>query len=194
MRSGFLGRGMGPNALGGGAAAVDWWLANGTIALANVLEYVENPAARQLYAGAAATGAWSVSFRTNLIDVLAGSASNYAFDAQTGRVLFGLANSGGNNGVFIAAWNSNGTFANGDHSYMFVSDGSAIQCYRDSSAVGAAIATANNIGGAVRWRSRYADSGGWSDWPVAIRAGHVANVALDATQRAALHAAMMALA
>lgn len=183
---------IGPVALAGGAAAADWWLANNTIDIANVLEYVENPAARQLYAGAAATGAWSVSFRTNLASLVIES---IAFDTLTGRVFAGVRNSLGNNGVFIAGWTNNSLFDTGDHSYMLVSNGSAIQCYRDNSAISTPIATANNIGGTTRWRSRQDTDGiSWYDWPVAIRAGHVANVALDATQRAALHTAMMALA
>ena len=78
---------------------------------------------------------------------------------------------------------------------MICSSGSSMQAYRDNSAIGSAIDSGVNFGGTARWRSRYADaSGNWYDWPVAVRAGHVANVALDATQRAALHAAMMALA
>lgn len=174
----------------GGGRNVDWWLAAGTIPLANILEYVENPAARQLYAGAGATGAWSVSFRTNLASV---PFQAFGFDAETGRLGVGVDPLG--NGIRDGVgWNNRTLFAIGDHSYMVISDGSNVQCYRDNSAAGSAVATSNNIGGTVRWRSRFADASGWYDWPVAIRAGHVANVALDATQRAALHAAMMALA
>ena len=178
-----------------GGKRPDWWLASGTIALANVLEYVENPAARQLYAGAEAASAWSVSFRTSMESIP--NSTIFPFDAQSGRLIVGLDYYASvlSNGVFVGAWNNLGLFAIGDHSYMIVSDGSNIQCYRDNGAVGSAIVSNINIGGTTRWRSRYVDlTGNWYDWPVALRAGHVANVALDATQRAALHTAMMALA
>jgi len=180
---------MGPNAFGSGAAA-DWWLAAGTIALANVLEHVENPAARQLYAGAAATDAWSVSFRTNLADV---PVSAMAFDCQDGRI--GTSTDGGNGLNFGAGASAISLFVDGDHSYMVVSSGSSVQAYRDNVAIGSAVSSTVNITAPMRWRSRFFGlSENWYEWPVAIRAGHVANVALDATQRAALHAAMAALA
>ena len=194
--SGFLVPGkIGPVALGGAAASSDWWLASGTIALANVLEHVENPAARQLYAGADATGAWTVSFRTNLASLPVAGIQIMAFDSQTGRIGAGILIDGSNGlGVEGLPYNR-GLFATGDHIYMICSSGSSIQAYRDNSAIGSAIDSGVNFGGTVRWRSRYIDNSGiWYDWPVAFRAVHVANVALDATQRAALHAAMMALA
>ena len=171
------------------AASSDWWLASNTIAIINVLEHVENPEQAQLYSGGVAADAWSVSFRTNL-ETTTTAIIIYAFDAQTGRVAIGLG-TGTAGGVNTGTWSAN-PFAPGDHTYFFVSDGGAIQCYRDNSPIGSAASSTNNIGGAVRWRSH--NNGTSSVWPVAIRAGHVANVALDATQRAALHAAMMALA
>jgi len=179
----------GPSRFLGGGAALGWWRAGGTIPAANVLEYVENPAARQLYAGASATGAWTVAFRTNLASLPAPTA--YALDAQTGRMGIGVDPTG--NGVYTSAWNDRTLFATGDHSYMVISDGANIQCYLDASAVGAAISSANNIGGNVRWRSRNVDlATNWYEWPVAIPRGMVANIALDATQRAALHTSLMA--
>ena len=196
MSSGFLGRGIGPTPIARRrAASVGWWDGNATIPLANVLEYVENPAARQLYAGPSATGAWSVSFRTNLLSAPTVGQTAFAFDAQTGRLGIGYGGAVLVEGIFITlTWYADDLIITGDHSYMIVSDGTNIQCYRDAVAHSTAITNGVDIGGAVRWRSRHADIGSWYEWPVAIRAGHVANVALNATQRAALHAAMMALA
>ena len=181
----------GPSRFLGGGAAWDWWLASGTIPEANVLEHVENPAARQLYAGAGATDAWTVAFRTNLASVPAVNA--LAFDAQSGRLIIGRSADSGANGFYDGpAWRDVTLFSTGDHTYIIISDAANIQCYRDGSAVGGAYASTVNIGGTARWLSRYADSSGWQDWPVAIPRGMVANIALDATQRAALHTSLMA--
>lgn len=187
MRSGFLGGGIGPRAIARRIVR-GWWLAGGTISAAQIAEYVENPAAGQLYAGGTLVDAWTVSLRTNLATL---DVADYelAFDAENGRFYVFIRPI--QNGFFPNG-NAINLFATGDHSYMLISDGSGVQAYRDNSAIGAGVATPVDIGGAVRWRSRY--SGDSYFWPVAIRAGHVANIALDATQRAALHASMMALA
>lgn len=173
--------------LGGGGVA--WWLAGGTIPLANVLEHVENPAQEQLYVGAGAAGAWTVAFRTNLASLPA--TYMFAFDSGTGRFVIGCSTENAANGIFAAGvWTNVGLFVTGDHSYMAVSDGSAIQVYRDDVAISTPVSDTVNIGGTTRWRSIFA--GGSSLWPVAIPRGMVANIALDATQRAALHTTLMA--
>ena len=70
-----------------------------------------------------------------------------------------------------------------------------MQAYRDNVAIGLPVASTCDIGGIVRWGSRYDiyPGVGWYDWysiPIAVWLG---NIALDATQRAGLHAAMMGL-
>ncbi len=171
-------------------AASDWWLANNTIALANVAEHVENPTNGQLYAGGTLATAWTVSLRTNIPSF---SDRGNAFDSQTGRVIIGIAVGDGSNGFYLASWNNIGLFATGDHTYMLVSDGANVQAYCDNVVKGSPVASANDIGGTTTWRSRYA-GGADSPWVYVVRAGHVANIALDSTQRAALHTSMMALA
>ena len=197
MPSGFLGPGVGKTAIKHGQPASGWWLAGGAIQPINVLEHVENPANRQPYAGAAANGAWSVSFRTDMLELGLGT-GKYTFDcfeAPTNRIGIGTATGAGNENGLIAGGPFVNVllFATDDHSYIVVSNGTNIQCYRDGAAVGAPIASTSKIAGIARWRSRYVISGTWFDWPYALRAGHVANIALDAQQRTALHAAMMAL-
>jgi hypothetical protein len=171
------------------AAAIDWWLAGG-IPAANVVEHVENPTQGQAYAGGTLSTAWSVSFRTNLASVP--TIDSYAFDSATGRVIIGTNGTGPQNGFYISLnWRNVVLFATGDHTYMLISDGSQVQAYRDSVSVGIAIAGNMDIGGTTRWRSHNNTS---SVWAAAMRSAHVANIALDATMRAGLHASMMALA
>ncbi len=171
-------------------AATPWWRAANTIPDANVLEHVENPGARQAYAGASATSAWTVAFRTNLTSI---TNNLIAFDAETGRLVIGTG-AGGENGFFYAgAWANIALFDPGDHTYMIISSGSNVQAYKDGAAVSTPRASTIDIGGVCRWRSRYVDNAGaWLEWPVAIPRGMVANIALDATQRAALHTSLMA--
>ena len=195
-RTGYIGSGISPQRRRKRSGG--WWLAGGAIASAQVAEHVENPANRQLYAGAALTNAWTVSFRTNLPDLGLGT-GKYAldsYDAIAGRIGIGTASGAGIENGLIAggAFVNIPLFATGDHSYIVVSSGTSIQCYRDGIAVGAPTASTSKIAGTTRWRSRYIISGTWFDWPSALRAGHIANVALNAQQRTALHTAMMALA
>ena len=176
-----------------GGALPAWYLADRTISISQIAEWVENPLRRQLYDGGTLATAWTVSLRTNLEEL---AASKYAFDSLTGRVAIGVdANVSTENGFLtVGAMADLDLFATGDHTYMLVSSGSSIQAYRDNEAVGDPVSSTNNIGGTVRWGSRYSITGGaWYDWPVGIRAGHVAKIALSATQRAKLHASMMAL-
>ncbi len=184
MPAQFLGRGMGGLMSSGAAAALDWYLAGG-IPAANVVEHVENPTQGQAYGGGAIAAAWTVSFRTNLAST---PSSVYAFDCQSGRLIIGA---GDSNGIYAGSWRELGLFTTGDHTYMIVSNGTTIQAYRDNVATGSAVTASTDIGGTVKWRSSYASG---ANWPVALRAGHVANVGLDATMRAGLHASMMALA
>lgn len=170
----------------GGAA---WWLAGGTIPAANIKEHVENPAIAQAYAGGTCADAWSVSFRTNLVSLP--TPDSYAFDSATGRVIIGLNTTGPSNGFYLNTnWRNVTLFATGDHTYMLISDGTQAQAYRDNVAIGAVIVGTQDIGSTTRWRSHNNTT---STWAEALRAAHVADIALNATQRAALHAAMMAL-
>ena len=165
---------------GGGAGAID---------PTNVVEYVENPAQGQLYAGGTLSSAWTLSIRTNLASV----PTNFfylAFDSQSGRFAVGL--SGANNGIFVgSSWQNRTLFVSGDHTYMIVQSGSSIQCYRDAVAIGAAISGSVDIGGTTRYRTDY--SATLYPWLSTLRAAHIANIALSADQRTALHATLMAL-
>jgi hypothetical protein len=169
-------------------AAVDWWLSGG-IPAANVVEHVENPTVGQLYAGGTLATAWSISFRTNLASVP--TAAQYAFDSATGRVIIGIGFTTLPNGFFLDSWNNITLFATGDHTYMLIQTGTSVQAYRDNVAIGSAVSNTKDLGGSTTWRS---SAGGAVPWAAAVSAGHVANIALDATQRAGLHASMMALA
>lgn len=188
MRSGFCGGGVGPVALKRRSGV--WYTANGAIPLTNIAEYVVNPMAGQLYGGVALSDAWSISFRTTLASV---PASNFAFDSEIGRIVLGIIS--GNNGYYVpAGWQNIGLFTTGDHTYMLISTGSSVQAYRDNVAIGAAVADGVNLQSVSisRWRSNYSSAAS-NVWPSAIVAGHIANIALDAMQRSALHMAMMAL-
>ncbi len=188
----FLGRGMG-GLMGGGGISLptNWWLGGGTIDAANVIEHPENIVQRTTYTGAALNTAWTISLRCNLAALPTSTA--IAFDSQNGRFIIGL-NIPENGFHDATAWRNITLFATGDHTYMLESDGTNIQAYRDNVAVGTAYASPVNISATTttRWGSRYADGGGstWYDWPVVIRAGHIANIALGATKRAGLHATM----
>jgi hypothetical protein len=171
--------------MGGGR---QWYLANALIPGVNVINAVQLPAAR-LQVTATITGAWTVALRTVLASV---PTDEFAFDAETGRI--SLISSAGTNGMQIAAGLYNRTlFVEGDHTYMLVSTGASLQAYRDNVAIGAAVASALDIGGVVRWRSRYALSGTWRDWVAPVPGAALYNIALSEAQGAALHTSLMAL-
>lgn len=171
----------------GRPASGSWWLASNTIPAANVLEYVEAPAQGQLYAGADATGAWTVAFRTTYV-----TGNGYVIDSETGRLIIGIAG-GGERGFYpgTGSWTNYDLFVTADAVYYVISDGSNIQAYRDNGAIGAARASGVNIGGQTRWRSLY-NNGALAVWMPAIPRAAVYNIALSEAQRAALYTAMAA--
>lgn len=171
--------------------ALHWSLGGGAIPAANVVEAVELPTQGQLYAGGALATAWTVSIRTNLASA---PTNQYTFDSQSGRVVLGIGAAGQNGFLESGSWKDVALFVTGDHTYMLVCTGTGVRVYRDNVAIGSSYANSPDIAtaDATRWRANYLNSG--SFWAAELRSGHVANIALDATQRAGLHASMMALA
>jgi len=172
---------------------VDWWLASGTIALGNVKQYVENLTVRTVKNWSGGIGTtWTISFRTNLVTLP--SVWSYAFDcyAYNTRVIITYTSTNGFNNK--SYYYNIGLFIPGDHTYMLVSNGSTntMQAYRDAVAIsGPKNASYTHIERTSAWGGLYdRDTGAW---PVPIKAGHIANIQLNETQRGALHASMMAL-
>jgi len=174
-----------------GGRAVPWETGNGTIPIGNVINAVKLPASRtQIVTGLPVTGAWTVVARTNPASLPTGF---YLFDSETGRVFLAP-------GVVPAGYSPQGTnttplLTTGDHTYMLVSSGTQLQAYRDNAAIDGAVNSTVDIGGVTRWGSRYTPTGGvnWFDWPVPVPGAAIYNIALDSTQRAALHTSLMAL-
>lgn len=170
-------------------AALDWWVAGGTILEADCLEHVELPAQGQLYAGAAVAGGspWTIAVVTESTSL---DLYTYVFDSLTGRVILGsnLADPGQWYAT-DAGWRDVGLWS-GLTSYFLVSDGAAIQAYRSGVAVGASGASNEGIGGATRWRSH--NAGALYKWPAAVPRAAVYKIAVAGAQLAALHNSMMA--
>lgn len=169
------------------SADVAWWLAGGTISGSNVKEHVELPAAGQLYAGGAITGAWTLAVRTTWN----GSNGQFIFDSQLGRMVLGV-DGAGSKSIFVGTWQNSAVLNASDSVYFLVSDGANIQAYRNNSAVGSAVASAADIGntGLTAWRSRY-DNSASTPWATPVPRGAVYDIALDSTQRPALYASML---
>lgn len=178
-----------PSVFAEGQNAAPWYLAGGTIDIANVLEWVENPAKRQLFVGGTATGAWTIAVRTSI----AIAENRFALDSQTGRVVLGFSATLQNGFYVGGGWNDVALFPidGAEYIYFLISDGANVQAYRDGATVGGAVvgATDFNNGGVTRWRGAYTNNSAW-DWLAEVPLGAVYNIALDATQRAGLLAAM----
>jgi hypothetical protein len=156
----------------------DWWLANGTIDSANVLEHVENPGIGQAYAGGDPGSAWSIAFRSNLTYV---PSQNFIFDAY---VLIGVHPAF--NGFYTGAnYVDIGLFKEGDHFYCLTYNGSSYQAYIDTVAVGDPYVDSGTIHIPAYWRARnpYA-------WPFELVYAFVGNTSLTETQRTNLMLAM----
>lgn len=174
------------------AASANWWLAGGAIGAGAVLEHVESPSVGQLYAGASvsAGNAWSIVARSDGYNRTSYPPSRYLLDSQTGRVILGFANNT-EYGFYAGAWANVNIFADtNNHVWFLISDGSSVQAYLDGSAVGSAQSSSNGIGGTTRWKSANNNPANatWNNDVI----GAVYSIALDATQRSALYAAMTA--
>lgn len=164
-----------------------WYDGGGAIPSGNVLEHVQSPSVRQLYAGASiASGhAWTIfAISTGFVH----STSHYLFDSNTGRVILG------NSGNAAYAFHVSGTWANvpliedtNPHYWFLISDGANVQGYLDGSAVGSTVAGAGgiNVSGVSRWRGANDNTTG-ADWTNAVPFGAIYDIALNSTQRAAL--------
>lgn len=171
--------------LGSGAgAAAAWYLASGTISAANVAEWVENPTIGQLYAGANQTGNYTIAIRTTWDGLTGGQ---HAFDTQTGRMALGVVSTA--NGFFNGLWRDISLFNTSDSVYFLTRSASGFQAYRNNVAIGTAYTATTNISGTTRWRAAYLLG---SSWAGTVPRAAVYNIALDATQRAALYASMAA--
>ena len=171
----------------GGAAA--WYLAGGTIAAANVAEWVENPSTGQLYAGGAITGAWTIAAYTAYPAI----GPSYIFDSQTDRTILGYSDPSGY-GFYAGGWANVALFSDTNlRVYFLISTGSSIQAYRDNTAIGSGRSSTNDItrSGVARWRSAY-DAPTSAPWENDVLRGAIYKIALDSTQRAALYSSMTA--
>jgi hypothetical protein len=167
-----------------------WYLATGEIDPANCLEAVQLPTQGQLYTGATVASGqpWTIAVRT-----VWSSATRfvYYFGAQTPDLRLGRYNKYYNHQVFTTALAVGSTFQGSiadlrDCVLFVVSDGSGMTGYLDNSA-GATFVDSAGLEGTCRWRSAH---GGGSLWPQALPYAAAYNIALDATQRAALYSIM----
>ena len=174
-----------------GGAKTPWYLANKTIPSANLLEYVELPAAGKLYAGAAVASGqpWTVAVKTTTY--VPAATSYFLFDSATGRIVIGIGNAtsyGINNGTI---WTNAPLYPDTNvHIIFIVSNGANIQEYLDNTAVGSNNASNKGIGGATRWRSDNS-SASTNVWTNSVPKGAVYNIALSEAQRNALYATML---
>lgn len=179
-----------------GAGAGAWWLAGGTILEANVLEHVELPTVGQDYAGATVADGqpWSVAFRTDSIESATNGGAKYVLACNANAPTFGM--NGTNRGVYAggAAWSQHDCFTDtSNHVWFFVCNGSSIACYLDNVEVGSPLAEHSGVGAASsKWRSQY-NNAAQAEWPNAVQAGAVFDIALSSDQRAALYTSMAAL-
>jgi len=174
----------------GAAGSAGWWDANATIPAGNVLEYVELPTQGQAYVGAgvAAGQPWTIAVRTNYAPF---AGSNYVFDSEVGRVVFGYGHP--NNGFYTtdSGWIDLSLFTSGDKTYFLIFDGTDVQAYRSASAVGSSSTSDEGLGSTTRWRDVY-DLVGDADWPADLPVAAVYDIALSSAQRSALDTSMMA--
>lgn len=165
-----------------------WWLANGSIPAANVLEHVDSPTGGQNYAGGAISdgSAWTVAARTNTFTVSA--TSRYIFDSQTGRFILGISDAT-HYGIYTGTWNNAALFPDtNNHVIMAVCDGTNIQAYLDGVSTGTTITKKGiAVSGATKWRSSFDSLASWAN---AVQHGAVFNIALTAAQIAALYNSM----
>jgi len=174
-----------------GGREIPWYLADGAINIANTIEHAESPAVGQLVTATVAGGQpWTIAARTNYVPATNGK---YLFDSQSGRIIVGAGSIGtGENGWYTtdSGWKNVAPFAAGNHTYFLISNGTAVQMYRDGVAVGTPGNSNEGIGGSTRWRSTWSNPAS-SVWPAEVPVAAIYNIALDATQRTALHTSMM---
>ena len=174
-----------------GGTKPPWYLANKTIPVANLLEYVELPEAGKLYAGASVASGqpWSLAFRTNTY--VPGVTSYFLFDSATGRIVIGIGNNTSYGVYNGTTWTNVAIFPDTNQHIIFVvSTGANIQAYLDNVATGEASASSKGIGGSTRWRSDNS-SAALNVWTNPVPKGAVYNIALSEAQRNALYTSML---
>lgn len=182
--------------------SLDWWLGNATIGTANVMTYVENPTQGQLWthSGSVATGsAWTIAFRANGSVPPAITPGDFVFDVyppSTDRTYFrtfGETYPGFGWAYTSETVGNNLRMDSGTLNYFMVSSGTSLALYVGTalyaSNSGTTAAIPGTAAGTARWRSDYTGTA-TSYWNDAIPKAAAYNVALDATQIAALNFTM----
>ncbi len=180
--------------------AGEWWLGFATIGSANVLTHVEAPTQGQLWNNSSSVTAGSpftVAVRTTpstadfrrMFDARPPAGDNssiYTFDTSGENLVY----TSGTVGDFAF-----GAMAAGTHNYFLVSQGTAINLYRDGVFVQQTAGTTYAIpgtapaSGTARWRSNSSGTA-TEPWPNALPYAAAYKIALNSTQLTSLSAAM----
>ena len=171
-----------------------WWIALGTIAIGNVLEYVESPAQHQawsLSSGVNDGEPWTVAYVTDIVDITPASdewawyGNNAALDEHSQYLR--------TDGVGLVEINGNpspisGSSQAGEHTYFVVSSGATATVYCDNVSLG--VFSSGSVRGLQDSGSSWRGASGGNPWTPELTKAAVYGIELTPTQRTALHATL----